>query len=237
MTISATRWDLTNVYPSLESKEFKNAVKKYKKQLDELDVFFTKSVIKANSKTDSKKLGKLLGGSVDRFNKLFELSGTIEPFIYSFISTDSRNKDAMRVLSEFEQMSVQASMLNTKFQAWIGKLGKAALKKTVKTNPSVKAHDFALNETAEQSVYLMSEAEEGIAAELTLSGGNAFGKLQGTVTSQLTVDFELDGKVQKLPMPALINLHSHPDEAVRHRAYDAENKAWEAVKKTFAACM
>jgi pepF/M3 family oligoendopeptidase len=237
MTISAPRWDLTNIYPSLESREFKNAIKKYKKLLDELDAFLAKSVSKANAKTDPKKVGKLLGESVERFNALLELSGTISPFIYSFVTTDSRNKDAMRVLSEFEQMSVQASMLNTKFQAWVGKLGMAALKKAVKTNPSAKLHEFALNETAEQSVYMMSEAEEGIAAELSLSGGNAFGKLQGTVTSQLTVDFELDGEVKKMPMPALINLRSHPDEATRRRAYEVENKAWEGIKETLTACM
>ena len=106
MTISASRWDLTNVYPSLESKEFKNAIKKYKNLLDELEAFFAKNISKANSKTDPKKLGKLLGESVDRFNALYELSGTIGPFIYSFITTDSRNKDAMRALSEFEKMSV-----------------------------------------------------------------------------------------------------------------------------------
>ena len=237
MTVSAPRWDLTNVYPALDSKEFKNAIKKYKKQLDELETFFGKSVSKANSKTDSKKLGKLLGEAVDRFNALFELSGTIVPYIYSFVTTDSRNKEAMRTLSEFEQMSVQASMLNTKFQAWIGKLGKGALKKAAKTNPSARAHEFALNETAEQSVYLMSEPEEAIATELSLSGGNAFGKLQGTVTSQMTVDFEMDGEVKKMPMPALINLRSHPDEATRRRGYEAENKAWEGVKETLTACM
>ena len=65
MTLSAPRWDLTNVYPSLDSKQFKNAVKKYKSALDELEVFFKKAA-KADSKTDSKKLGKLLGESVDR---------------------------------------------------------------------------------------------------------------------------------------------------------------------------
>jgi pepF/M3 family oligoendopeptidase len=237
MSVSAPRWDLTNVYPSLDSKEFKNAVKKYKRMLDELDVFLGEKIVKASSKTDSKKLGKLLGEATDRFNDLYTLAGTINPYIYSFISTDSRNKDAMRALSEFEQMSVRASVLNTKFQAWVGKLGKAALKKAIKTDASARAHEFALNERAEQSVYLMSEAEEALAAELTLSGRNAFGKLQGTVTSQLTVDFELDGEVKKLPMPALINLHSHPDEATRRRAYDAENKAWDGVKETLAACM
>ncbi len=231
-----TRWDLTNVYPSLESKEFKSAIKKYKSLLDEMEAFYKKAS-KADSKTESKKLGKLLGESVERFNAIFSLSGTIGPFIYSYVTTDSRNKDAMRVLSELEQMSVQESILNTKFQAWIGKLGKAAVKKAAKTNEAAKAHEFSLNETVEQAKYMMSEAEEIIAAELTLSGGNAFGKLQGTLTSQMTVDFELDGEKKKMPMPALINLRSHPDEPTRRRGYEAENVAWESVKETLAACM
>ena len=236
MTISVPRWDMTNVYPSLESKEFKAAIKKYKSMLDEMEAFFKKAS-KADAKTDPKKLGKLLGESVDRFNDIFELSGTIGAFIYSFVTTDSRNKNAMRALSEYEQMSVQASILNTKFQAWAGKLGKAAVKKAAKTNVSAKAHEFTLNESVDQSKYMMSEAEEILAAELTLSGGNAFGKLQGTLTSQLSVDFELDGKTQKLPMPALINLRSHPDEPTRRRGYEAENVAWDGVKETLAACM
>jgi pepF/M3 family oligoendopeptidase len=236
MTISAPHWDLTNVYPSLDSKEFKSAVKKYKSMLDEMETFFKKAS-KADSKTDPKKLGKLLGESVDRFNAIFELANTIHPYIDSFVTTDSRNKEAMRALSQFEQMSVQAKILNTKFQAWVGKLGKAAVKKAAKTNASAKAHEFALNESVEQSKYMMSEAEEVLAAEMTLSGGNAFGKLQGTVTSQLSVDFELDGKLQKLPAPALINLRSHPDEPTRHRGYDAENILWNEVQETLAACM
>ena len=37
MTISAPRWDLSNVYPSLESKEFKAAVDDYKKQVAALE--------------------------------------------------------------------------------------------------------------------------------------------------------------------------------------------------------
>ena len=83
----------------------------------------------------------------------------------------------------------------------------------------------------------MSDDLEALASELSLSGANAFEKLQGTVTSQLSVDFELDGKMQKLPMPALINLRSHADENTRRRGYEAENKAWESVKETLAACL
>ncbi|MEN9562869.1 MAG: hypothetical protein RIR73_1113 [Chloroflexota bacterium] len=236
MSVSASRWDLTNVYPALDSKQYKSAVKKYKSLLDELEAFLKKAE-KANAKTESKKLGKLLGESTDRFNALFELSGTLSAYLYSFITTDSRNKDAMRAFSEFQQMSVQGSILQTKFTAWAGTLGKPAIKKATKTNASAKAHEFILLESAEQSKYLMSEAEETLAAELTLSGGSAFGKLQGTLTSQMTVDFELDGEVKKMPIPALINLRSHPDESVRRRGYEAENKAWAGVQETLAACL
>jgi pepF/M3 family oligoendopeptidase len=121
-------------------------------------------------------------------------------------------------------------------KAWLGKIA-PALDGSLEYSAPAKAHAFMLKEAAEQSKYLMSEAEESLAAELNLSGGNAWDKLQGTVTSQLSVDFELDGETQKLPMPALINLRSHPDEATRHRAYEAENAAWDSVRETLAACL
>ncbi len=236
MTVSAPRWDLTNVYPSLESTEFKNAMQEYNRLLDTFARFYKSKLSKASAKTKSKELGTLLGNAVDQFNAMYELSGTINAYIYSFVTTDSRDKTAMRLLSEFEQAGVRQSNLSTQFSAWVGKLGKK-LDEAVITNPSAKAHAFSLKETRDQAKYLMSEAEEMLAAEMSLSGGNAFGKLQGTVTSQLSVDFELDGKIQKLPMPALINLRSHPDEATRHRAYDTENQAWEGAKETLAACL
>jgi pepF/M3 family oligoendopeptidase len=122
------------------------------------------------------------------------------------------------------------------FQAWVGKLA-PVLEQVIGSNPTALAHAFALREAAEQSRYLMSNTEETLAAELNLSGTNAWSKLQGTVTSQLTVDFELDGQTRKLPMPALINLHSHPDETVRRRAHEAEIEAWKSAREPLAAAM
>ena len=236
MTVSAPRWDLSNVYPSLESKEFQAAVEDYKKQVAALERFFKSKLSKTGAKTKAKDLAPLVGKAIDQINKIQTLAATINPFIYSYVTTDSRNKLAMKALSEFEQARLPMSNLMTQFTAWVGTLA-PKLDQIVKENKSAKAHEFMLREAAEQSKYLMSELEEALAAELSLSGGNAFGKLQGTVTSQLAVDFELDGSTQKLPMPALINLRSHPDENTRRRAYEAENQAWEGAKETLAACL
>jgi pepF/M3 family oligoendopeptidase len=236
MTISAPRWELSNVYPSLESKEFKAAVTSYKKQVAALEKFFKNQLSQTDAKTKAKELAPLVGKAIDEINKIQTLSATIVPFIYSYVTTNSHDKVAMKTLSEFEQASLPMDNLMTQFKAWLGEIA-PKLEKIVANNKSASAHAFMLNEAAEQSKYLMSEAEEALAAELSLSGGNAFGKLQSTLTSQLTVDFELEGKTEKLPMPALINLRSHPDEATRRRAYEAENQAWEGVKETLAACL
>jgi len=236
MTVSAPRWDLSNVYPSLESREFKAAVNDYKRQVAALEKFFKSKLSKADAKSKAKQLAPLVGKTIDQINKIQTLSATIVPFIHSYVTTDSRDKEATRTLSEFEQASLPMDKLMTQFKAWLGTI-EPKLEKITQLNKSAHAHAFMLNEAAEQSKYLMSEAEESLAAEMSLSGGNAFDKLQGTITSQLSVDFELDGKTEKMPMPALINLRSHPDEATRRRGYEAENKAWEEVKETLAACL
>src|SRR5688572_12909509 len=187
MTISAPRWDLTNVYPSLESKEFKAAVADYKKQVAALEKFFKNKLGKADGKSKAKELAPLVGEAIDRINKIQTLSSTIVPFIYSYVTTNSRDKVAMKTLSEFEQASLPMDKLYTQFKAWLGKVS-SKLDKSIQLDKSAKAHAFMLKEAAAQSKYLMSEVEEALAAELSLSGGNAFGKLQGTVTSQLSVE-------------------------------------------------
>jgi pepF/M3 family oligoendopeptidase len=230
------RWNMSNVYPSLESKEFKAAVRNYKGQVASLGQFFDKQLSKAGRKTPAKKLAPLVGEALKRINKIQTLSGTIMPFIQAYVTTDSRDQAAMRLLSEFEQASLPMDKLFVRFRSWLGKIS-PKLDKIAKKNEAAQAHAFMLREAAEQSRYQMSDEQEALASELSLSGGNAFEKLQGTVTSQLAVDFELDGKTQKMPMPALINLRSHPDESTRRRAYEAENTAWESVKETLAACL
>jgi pepF/M3 family oligoendopeptidase len=230
------RWDLSNVYPSLESAEFQAAVASVTRQIEDLEKFFSENLKKTDSATSPAELGALLGQSLDRLNALQELGYTIYAYIQSFVATDSRDTLAMKKMSEFQRMMVRVQMLGTQFQAWVGKLP-PALDSAIESNPTAQAHAFNLKEIAEQAKYLMSEAEESLAAELSLSGSSAWSKLQGTITSQLTVEFELDGKTQKLPMPALINLRSHPDADVRRRAYEAENKAWDSVRESLAACM
>lgn len=236
MTVSAPRWDLSNVYPSLESKEFNAAFSEFKRQVADLEDFFVEVVDKADATKPANQLGTIIGETVEKLNAVYALTNTLSPYISCHVDTNSRDKTAARIQSEFQQAYVPLRKLGIRFTDWMGKL-QPVLDEAISNNATAKSHAFNLKEAAEQSKYLMSQAEEGLAAELTLSGGRAWDNLQGTITSQITVDFELDGKVEKLPMPALLNLRTHADEDVRRRAYEAENKAWDSVRETLAACM
>jgi pepF/M3 family oligoendopeptidase len=235
-TNTPPHWDLTNVYPSLSSLKFKADFKKLQKMITELEEYFQTTLPKADETAKSAVLAETAATLIDRFNAALLLAGTLGAYIQSFVSTNSYDKEALKKESEFDMVAVKLGQLGTQATAWIGKVAKR-LPDFVSSNPVTQAHAFYLKEAVEQSQYLMSPKEEALAAELSLSGANAWGKLQGTVTSQLSAEFELDGKMQKLPMPALINLRSHPDEDTRRRGYEMENKIWPTVKEALAASL
>jgi oligoendopeptidase F len=226
------RWDLTNVFPSLESPEYAAAVEGQSAQLADLEDFFTNRLPQASPET----LPDLTGEVIDRLNAAFDLAGTLRPYLMSFVATDSRDQRAMRKNSEYDQLAVRLRKIGVQFQAWVGSLGDE-LERLILANPTAAAHAFNLREAAQQARFLMSPVEEDLAAELSLSGSSAWGKLQGTVTSQLSAEFEIEGKVQKLSLPAIINLHSHPDPEVRQRAYRLELSLLDSVREPLAACL
>jgi oligoendopeptidase F len=229
-------WDLTNVYPALSSKEYAADLNRLKKLIAEQGTFISEKIVKAGESITPGDLAGLAGSLVDRFNAILLVAGNLRAYVESFVSTNSYDQEAQKKQSELELILVDVDKLEVQSRAWIGKVSKR-LPEFIQLDSNTRAHEFYLNEAARQSKYLMSEPEEMLAAELSLSGGNAWGKLQGTITSQLSLDFDLDGKVQKMPITAIINLRSHKDEDVRRRAYEAENQVWETIKEPLAAAM
>ena len=236
MTTTPPRWDLSNVYPGLDSKELANDFEWIKTRTNALLQRYEEEFAQLDPSSPPGEINQGLSLMVDEVNALIEKAFTINAYLNSFTTTDSFNQEAARLDSKFDQVMVGVQKVNVLLQAWVGTFTDI-LPEVLALGNSAGEHAFPITEIAEQSKYMMSEKEEVLASELGLSGANAWAKLQGVVTSQKTVDFELNGKVQTLPMPALINLHSHPDEAVRKGAYEAEMAAWESVKEPLAACM
>ena len=172
------RWDLSNVYPSLKSKEYQAAVKNYQAQVASLGRFFDTKLAKAGPKAPVAKLAALTGELIDRVNSIQKLSGTIVPYLYSFVTTDSHDKVAKRAMSEFEQASLPMDKLIVRMRSWLGSLG-PKLAQVIKKNKTAAEHAFMLRENVRLSRFQMSDGLEGLASEMSLSGGNACGETAG----------------------------------------------------------
>ena len=235
-------WDLSNVYPGLESDRFKGAVEELKVGLDNLDDYLLERSIEQRGNVpdgEPSVLAEMMSRYLNQTNALRRLYGTLNAYVYSFVATDSYNTRARRVMSELQKLQVRLERQEVQFQGWIGTVAEQPelFESALEVEGPAKQHAFYLREKAEQSRYLMSPAEESLAAELSLSGSRAWERLQGVVSSQVTVPFERDGEVDKLPVAALQNLRNDPDGEVRRRAYEAELEAWERKREPLTACL
>ncbi len=228
-------WDLSNVYSGLEAEDFTADTAAVRAQLGEIEAFVAREGIArlARPPADLAAAARAMEGLLGRFNAVLPLLRTLNAYAHAFVTTDSYNQTAARVLSELERLEVRLDQQLTRFQAWVGSLG-PGLEAVCALSPAAAEHRQVLDDAVRESRHLMDVALEDLAAELQLSGGGAMWKLQGGVTSQLRVPFERDGRVEGLPITVLRNLASDPDEEIRRRAYEAEQRAYAGVSTPVA---
>jgi pepF/M3 family oligoendopeptidase len=239
---SLPHWNLDTIYPGLESQEFKTGIKDLQTKLDEMNNYLDEKKVHlegARASTSS-EIPDVIVGYIERMNAISALYSTLTSFVYGFVSTDSYNSMAKKTLSELEMQSVTIDQQTVRFDGWLGAAVKDEdeLKGIVEKETIAKEHEFYIKEVYGQSRFLMSDKEEALAAELSLSGGNAWQKLHGTVTSQLKASFGQDGEEEEIPVTTLQNIRrTDPDENIRRRAFDVEIASWESVREPLAACL
>jgi oligoendopeptidase F len=229
------RWDMTVVYPGLDSPEFDAGFRTTVEGITALAQLFDDYAIERREPAPLDDAAILAFETVlDRYNALLAAVQTLSSYINAFVTTNSRDDLAQARRSELQERTVLLAKLGTRFTAWIGSLDVDAL---IARSPLARDHEYALRRAQESARHLMTPAEEALAAELNVSGGSAWGRLHGNVTSQLVVPVELDGRNQELPMSAVRNLASDPDRDVRRRAYESELAGWQRAAIPLAAAL
>ena len=230
------RWDMSVIYPSLESPEFQKDFDRALAELPELEKFFDDKGVRAlDSSVITDDVVKAFDDVITRVNTYLKENETLQAYIFSFIATDSRNDLAQAKASELQMASVVISKLFTRLTAWIGSLD---VDKLIELSAVAKDHEYFVRKSHTQAKHQMSEAEEDLVASLSPSGYSAWAKLHGNVTSRLLVEVKLpDGKTETKPMSAVRGMSHDPDAAVRKAAYDAEIATWETVAVPLASAL
>ena len=234
-TTDLPRWSVADVHESLDARSFTDALEQARADADRLVALFDELDIRA---TVTRPVTADDGAAADRalreLNRVTDAVNLLRVYVYATVATDSRHERAQAAYSETRQLDATLRPLSSRLAEWVAALGVDDL-----AGVSEEVHDHCgpLRRLAARAGHQMSESEEHLAAELSLTGSSAWGRLHADVTSQLTTEVELPDGVHILPMPAVRGLATDPDPMVRRAAYDAELRAWPTVEVPVAAAM
>lgn len=219
MTEKLPHWDLSEIYPGLDTPEFAEGFANGLQTIKALVALFDQHHI--NRIDDATQMPEdataVLEQIVTAYNSGVDEIITLYTYIFSFIATDSRNTAAQAKLSEIQQQFSHLSLLGTRLTAWLGSLDVEVL---IANSAIAADHAFVLRRAQQEAEHLMSPIEEALAAELNLTGSQSWNRLFNTYTSQLTVTVEMEGESKEMPLTAAQNLMFSPDRELRKQAND-----------------
>jgi pepF/M3 family oligoendopeptidase len=229
------RWDLTALFPGLESPEFDAAFARLLEDIERLGNRFGAADAGAGPRVRlSDTLVAEFDGVLSAMNDVELRIDSMTAYLYGFVTTDSRNELAQARFSALRERMVTFSKLQTRFTAWVGAL---PLDELIVASPLAAAHSFPLQRLQTAAGHLMSEPEESLAAEMAPSAGSAWARLHGNLTSQISARVDVEGEPRTLPMSEIRNLAMNPDRERRRRAWEVELTAWEAHEVPLAAAL
>lgn len=222
------RWSLNELYPSFDSDEFKEDIKKLEELIREYNSWSDKGLDKNNM---VKTIEEYLQFSIDISGLYIKLAS----FASLTSSVDAKNEESTVYQNKFSVMATGLTKPEVSFQSFIKDIDN--LDEIIEMSPLLKEHKFYLGEIKTKSKYMLSEKEEVLISKMANTGSTAWTNLQNKITSTLTVDITLDGKEQKLPLPAVRNLAYHKVSNIRKTAYDAEQAAYKKIEESSAAAL
>jgi len=234
------RWSVADLYESLDSRDFRAALERARADVDRTVAVFERHGIRAIEPRSATAVdGQAADEAISALNDLGLRIAMLRSYVYATVSTDSRVEAAQSLFAEVLSVEARVKPFIARLAEWVGALhaGRDGPNALATHSAAAAEHAGPLLRLAAQSTHQMSEAEEGLYAELATVGSTSWNNLHRDVTSQLSVDVHLPTGTRRLPMPAVRGLANDGDPATRQAGYDAELMAWPQVAVSCAAAI
>ena len=228
-------WDLSPLFPSVDSPEFKLAFDQIVADIQSLGANFDTFGIHANNNLpigpDLAETYDVITNSLNSVLKDFYL---ISSYLGCLTSVDATDETARSAESLLYNHSVTLDPLLMRYTAWTGSMDIISL---TSQSSTATAHKYSLLKAAYLANHQMSEIEEELAAALRPSGISGWSRLHGEMSALMTADLTLDGETKRLPITKIRSLSTDSNRSTRREAYNAEIATWELHAVPFAAAM
>ncbi len=229
-------WDVSELFPSLDSREFALATEQLTADLSRLLALYDRHDVHAGPRHEPSDVEVAAFEEVLAATNAFqEEIRPLTAYLHALVTTDAADDAAAAWTARIQAELAELRRLRARFDGWVGALGPESL---ATRSHAAAEHTHALRRAEQSAGHLMSEVEEGLFADLTLTGAVAWNRLHGEMTARLAARVELPGAGSKeLPMTVVRGMANDPDPAVRRAAFTAELAAWKTVEVPLAAAL
>ncbi len=218
-------WDLSSVYPGFDSNEYKAAK-------DELIALCT--AYEAHVSAPFADFKAWLKTSLDYINDAGSLADTLGAYTYASYSVDTRDKTATAELNAIDELSLPLKRADVLFKNVLAANSAEAL--LLRSSPEFSRFAFFIDDELFWQTRQMAPELEDLAADLGRCGADAWGRLQETVSSNASAEWdEVSG--ERKTVIQLRSLAFDKDRGVRQKAYAKELSVWKAVAIPMAAAL
>jgi hypothetical protein len=118
------RWSVADVHASLDARSFGDAKERAAADVDRLIAQFDELGIGATDRrTPTAEDGAAATIAIDQFNRTADALDLLDAYVYSIVSTDSRDDRAQSVMSELQVVDARLRPLLARLADWVASLG------------------------------------------------------------------------------------------------------------------
>ncbi len=216
---SIPRWDLTPIYPALDSEQFAHDLNEVVSLSNDLE----------------KELASLscnIVEAVHSYERILDYLENLNAYSSCLLTTETGNPAFLKAVNQVEEHALVVQRLEVLFLNFLKTREQEVLSLTKEGGP-LCSYSFVLSELLEEQEHLMDPAMENLASDLARSGTDAFSRLQEAISSSATSEEGEQGKT----VVELRNEAFHQDRGVRKAAFEKELAVWKTHEVAFAAAL
>ena len=161
----------------------------------------------------------------------------VNSYVGCLVSQDVKDETALKIQAGLDALQSRLSSLATRLAAASAEQADDAWQQLAQT-AELSPVAFDLNERRDEARRKMPPDLEALAGELATDGYHAWNRLYNIMVGAKQIDFEINGQVRPRSLYQLQNtFDSHPDRAVRRRAFEAFEAGWEELAQTCAQAL
>ncbi len=224
-----TRWDLSLIYDSFESKALHDDFNKVKELIS--TTYEKYKTYLYSPAEDSEKIEY----HINIINQINSLILKLTSYARLRNSIDEDKHEAESFENDLQKIMSSLNKINIPFLRYL--INVKQLEDVLGETDILKEHRFIILDLKEQAKHLLSDEMEELLGEMQMTGSYAFEKLNNELTHQLLVDVKLDSGTKSMPLSVARNMAYAQSQELRKAAYTAELKSYRKIASASAACL